>query len=164
MVDVNIVAALMALAFISENGCKRAAFAVNNTSAELAATWLFDNMERTEIHEPLIYSDTEESKYEIVNDNFGMFLGDEQDSKEMNVAEDMTLSEIELKQIEDIPEYGLKADTYYKHMLWDEAKIYYSNAIKQALKQKNKLIYKQSKDRDINDKIYKWYAFRRVLE
>eukprot|EP01084_Bolivina_argentea_P276006 470828_1 len=155
--DMNIVSALMALGFISENGCKRAALAVNNTSAELAATWLFDNMENPEVHEPLIYSDDNDDEYGM---DYDELMDGIDDNNDMKICEDIDLNDMELKQIEDIPEYGLKADTYYKYKLWDEAKIYYTKAIKKGIKQKDKLIYKQSKDRDVNEKIYKWYCYR----
>jgi len=50
--DETIVAQLLSMGF-SENGCKRAALAVQNANAEAAAEWVFAHMEDPDFNEPL---------------------------------------------------------------------------------------------------------------
>eukprot|EP01083_Nonionella_stella_P158206 514641_1 len=136
--DMSIVSALLALGFTSVNACKRAALAVNNISCEMAANWLWSNMERADIHEPLVYSDDDKECDEF----------EEEDSEN-----DMEyLTEREMKEIEDIPEYGVVADTFFRYKIWNKALSYYCKAL-----DKHQLMKRKS---TVDDVVYKWYCYR----
>jgi hypothetical protein len=55
--DDSIVAQCVAMGF-SENGCKRAALATNNTSAEAAMEWIFSHMQDSNFNDPMEQSGT----------------------------------------------------------------------------------------------------------
>ena len=72
--DESIVAQCVTMGF-SENGCKRAALATNNTSADAAAEWIFAHMDDSNFNDPIEQSGTGAGPAQLSPESVEMLMG-----------------------------------------------------------------------------------------